>query len=68
MEEDDIKKLIFGGRLKNLRQEKRVKVKECILKIGCSARTWHRWENGVSSPISVYKPKLLEVFPELGDF
>ena len=57
---------LFGQKLKILRRMKSLTQEYCITVTGCSLRAWCRWEKGESYPLPIYRPKLLEIFPELG--
>jgi len=58
-------KKLFGQKLQILRKRKKLKQEYIAKKIGCSLRTWWRWERGLGYPLLVYRPKILEIFPEL---
>jgi len=55
----------FGELLKNLRREEELTQEYCITVIGCSLRSWCRWEKGEAYPLHVYRKPLLKLFPEL---
>lgn len=67
-EEELEKREEFGDKLKSLRIKKCFTQDYCAEKVGCTIRAWYRWENGIASPLPVYKSSIKRLFPELGIF
>ena len=67
IEEENARKIkLFGQKIKILRKMKEYTQEYCISVMGCSKRSWYRWERGLAYPLPIYRPKLLKIFPELG--
>lgn len=59
------KKQLFGVKLRLFRNKKDVSQEYCARKVGCTLRSWRRWEKGEAYPLEVYRPMILEIIPEL---
>ena len=59
------KNVVFGQKLKALRVKNKITQEALCEKLGCTVRALHRWEKGLSYPLSVYHPLLLQIIPEM---
>lgn len=56
---------LLGVKIRLMRGKLDVSQEYCARKVGCTLRTWRRWEHGESYPLEVYRPKIIDILPEL---
>ena len=59
---------IFGERLKDLRMEEKLSIKQLSLKLGVSDAAISRWENGLQIPNIVYLVMIAKYFNVTTDY